>query len=170
MKIIKDDVCYVQVIDILNLIYYSQKLHELDLTYKYPVNIKDKFDNILKEENYNIDDFIAFTNEDELNYFRGETRILDYEKFLVLSNRALKQICNSIIRERDSLNSSFKSMIYNSDTKIRSCYFARYDYMTYRLNEIIKFIDFKNGNIFLNLPDSINYPKGYERKRKKYLK
>ncbi len=165
MKIIKDDVCYVQVIDILNLIYFSQRLNELGLNYEYPISIKNRFENILKEENYNMDDFIAFTNEDELNFFQGETNILDYEKFLALSNRTLKQICNSIIQQRDSLNSSFRSMTYSSDTKIKSCYFARYDFMTYQLNEVLKFIDLKEGNIYFDLPNNVKYPKRNLKKR-----
>lgn len=170
MKIIKDNVCYVQLVDIINLVFISYKLTLLNIEPSYPLSIKSKYQSILENDNYSNDDFIAFTSDEEIQYFTNENNIVDYEKYLLLPIKTLKKLYSRILLERNNLYTNLNNVASCKDETIKSCIFARYDYMTYRLNEILKVIAFKNGNIFLDLPEQINYPKGYEKKRKKCLK
>lgn len=134
MKIIRDNVCYVQYND-LAMLHGSDEL--------IPINI---FMQVYGKGSFYVNDknryqFMRFDNPDDIEYFRNVSWMLNYDDVKDLNNEDIIEVSNSV----------------QSSLKKRDISRTKKDMLEYLYCSIGDFYMFKNGDLDFELPDGIEY-------------
>lgn len=155
MKIITDDIVYVQKIDLVNLILYNSIV---PISILYAVYGKEKSPIILDSEKY---DFIAFSNQDEIECFKNANWLLDYDNIKDLTEAELCELYNNLSLEAGSLEQRLNLDDMGSTGRRNNLNIeTQYQLLSYKAISLREFMLFRQGIISMNLPMGINYPEG----------
>lgn len=145
MKIINDDVAYVQKIDISNI-----------STYDMPMPNSIFLMAIGEEHNSNDrsgDEFSVFTNEKEVEFFKNVDWILNYDEVINLEEEDIVLLIQELVLEKEKMINEFNfnsvESILNLDLG-KEC--NRFDLLIDSLNYVLKI---KKNDINIKLPDNI---------------
>lgn len=155
MKIITNDAVYVQKNDI-------GFLTQTDLSIPATIFLKVFGSGITIIDDSNRFEFVKFTEQSEIEYFRNLDWIVDYNEVKDLTDDQIMELGRSIADEKNEIAKVFNSM---SDEKRREnmqmvvkC--ETLDFKMYSLRDIIWF---RQGHIKMTLPDGKQERKGMRR-------
>ena len=165
MKIIRDNCAYVQLSDIKTLEQSYTKVNT-------PKAILDKAstkDGLILLNESNRINFVKYEEESEVEFFKNIDWIVDYDELKDLSDEELLcLVADAQIEQKkvsDSINKQSSDEQENS-IELKNEFFTLY----YKMFSLKDFIMFKRGEIDIQLPEGIEYPKGYKRTLKTNVK
>ena len=129
MKLIIDKCIYIQKKDLIYLCYYNSDI---------PYSILLKINNILINNKNNINEFIKFDEEKELEYFKKIDWILDFNEIKDLNNIEIENFKENILSESETLLKKIKQMTFKEQTQDMNLNikWILYNYKYNSLNEI----------------------------------
>lgn len=155
IKIVTRDAIYLQKED---LAYFNQIFDRYFKAETKPVFMKMSTlqDSTLNEENRY--DFIEFRKKEEMEYIKKIDWIIDYEDVKSKNIQEINDLSQNILRQRENVANTYNAMSVkkrgeNQDMPLKC------DLYNYVLQSLANIIYFKRGDIIMNLPKNIHYPK-----------
>ena len=159
MKIIKDNKTYIQVKDLRHLKESNIALTKsiIFLTYLLFNNYNE----------YSDDDFICF--EKDSSYFDDIDWIINFDDIKNLFKDEIIDICNNLIQERNNIANRYNNL--SNTERLKNRYLLnKTKTIEYQINSYKDILKVMNGIKKLELPDYIEFPKGFIKENKvKYL-
>lgn len=147
MKIIKNDVAYVQKNDIARLMHSCSMI---------PASLFDGLFSkgcfIVTDENRY--DFLEFRDEDDIDFFRCVDWIVDYDELKKMSDDQIVELGNEIVHEQNKIAESYNFMT-EFERKKNQNLIQKYDCLEHKLNSLTCFVLFRRGDISMKLPEEI---------------
>ncbi len=151
MKIITDNAIYVQKSDL-------KFLDNLNIPMSKELYMKIYSCGVYVVDDGNIDKFIKFDLEEEIEFFKNIDFILDYNRLISLKKSTLVDMYLDMLEncksKRDKINGMTAKEIKNNIEIIN-----QYHMLNYELSSFDKLLSFKNGDISIELPDGMEPPK-----------
>lgn len=158
MKIINDDVAYIQKNDIIFL---------YEIGFPIPETISSKVfitSNNIIEDSYN-NKFIKITDQDDINYLKNEMFwLLDYRTIKDFDLEDLHNFTLAIDKCRNELAESYNNLSKRKKKENKKALYDSY-LLSCDLNILREFAWFKEKKIELNLPKNVEYPEGYTKEK-----
>lgn len=163
MRIVTEGKVYVQKNDLLNFVM-------LDLSIPNSIMIKffcegDVF-TITNNDRY---DFIAFDEENDMEFFKKHDWIIDYNVVKDMSEQNLIVLYENLCNEGLALEQELKKMT-EEELNNNQDLVTKYHLLAYKTFSLKDFIWFKKGKIPMTLPEEIDYPEGMENKKNPFPK
>ncbi len=165
MKIILKDKVYVQWIDIKNLVYAK-----CALGFYCPDLVCHKYTELNENGSIMESEFVKFEDAEVVLFFNNFDFIIDYITFMKMNKKEMAMKYNYLLKSRNYISQFIHYDCAEKHNVERKKLLAKYDYLTYQILELNKFVDFKQGKFEMKLPTGVDYPKGYNRKLAKNKK
>lgn len=157
MKIFNDDCVYVQ----LNDIAY---LNSFDLPIPASIYMKVFGRGVTIINNGNRYNFVRFDDESEIDFFKGLDWMIDYDEVKNLSCDEIGSMCMEVAREQTQIVEAYNDMPVD-EKRCHSNMINKCQLLEFKFYSLRDFLWFKQGNIHMTLPEGIDYPKGYCKKK-----
>jgi len=162
MKIIKDDVAYVQKNDIVYL-------NHTDLPIPASIFTKVFGGGIVIIDDSNRYEFVEFKEKEEIKFFKKIDWMVDYLEVKDLSEQEIIELGNRIIEEIGKIADEFNAMSDEKKAKNQDMV-MKYELLQFKLYSLRDILFFKQGELKIELPKFIEYPEGYNKKEEKGIK
>ena len=150
MKIVKDNTTYIQIKDLKRL-RDSNKLLTNSLLYILHILSNNYL-------NYDDDEFVILDKKDA--YFEDVDWIINLDEVAECTEEELINICNNLIQQRNMIADKYNSFAIKDRIKHIKMLIKSND-LEYEINGYKDILNIKRGEKKLQLPDGIEYPKGF---------
>ena len=158
MKIITEDAAYIQYSDLAYIRYEANG--------NIPESIYKKYYESDDIKDYNLNDFIKFTDKTEIDFIKGITSIIDFNNIKSLSNSALLEEIEKIIKNTRWIRSRKVSLILESSfstiddeykfKKISDDLDNRMYINNHKIKTIRNYIDYKKRLLKMDFPKEVD--------------
>jgi hypothetical protein len=158
MKIITKGGVYVQKKDI-----YFLKQSNLIIPSSIFMKILRKKITLIDDIEKSKNDFVKFTNLEEIEFFSGIDWMIDYYEFKDLLEDEIIELEQVILGEMEEIAGKFNAMTENKKKDNINMFF-QFRLLDFKINSLREILDFKKGSIFIRLPSKVEYPISYDNK------
>jgi hypothetical protein len=158
MKIITKGGVYVQKKDI-----YFLKQSNLIIPSSIFMKILRKKITLIDDIEKSKNDFVKFTNLEEIEFFSGIDWMIDYYEFKDLLEDEIIELEQVILGEMEEIADKFNAMTENKKKDNINMFF-QFKLLDFKINSLREILDFKKGSIFIRLPSKVEYPISYDNK------
>lgn len=154
MKIITDGAAYVQMNDLAFLI-------NSDLTVPTSIYMDVLGDGPLVVNSTNRHDFYKFEGQSEIDYFAEADFIIDYDEVKDLSDEEIMDFGQNLADLKSRTAKKFNNMP-DKEREQNMQLIEQCELLDYKMFSLRDFYLFKQGTIYMNLPDGIAYPSWFK--------
>jgi hypothetical protein len=158
MKIITKGGVYVQKKDI-----YFLKQSNLIIPSSIFMKILRKKITLIDDIEKSKNDFVKFTNLEEIEFFSGIDWMIDYYEFKDLLEDEIIELEQVILGEMEEIAGKFNAMTENKKKDNINMFF-QFRLLDFKINSLREILDFKKGSIFIRLPSKVEYLISYDNK------
>lgn len=150
MKIIRDDIAYVQLNDIVFLEQSNLPI---------PDSIKQQLmeETSLINSNSNGTSFISFTSPEVIEFFRELDIIIDYDDIKGLTQDELISMINEAIMEQNKLSEKYNRIPFEERRQYHEMV-TNNDLLRFKITTLEEYFWFRDGKRKLKFPDGIEEP------------
>ena len=114
-------------------------------------------------------EFVRFDEKSEIDFFKEQDWIVDYNSVKDLSEEEIKKIFDETVNQMDDISEKYNKMssLEQANNSHMAAQYERLEFKLYSLRDILWF---KQGHLEISLPDGIDYPEGYEKQKLKGIK
>lgn len=162
MKIITNEAVYVQKNDI-------GFLNQTDLPIPASIFLKVFGNGITIIDNSNRFEFVKFEGESEIEFFKSQDWIVDYDSVKDLDESQIMELGQAVAQQQNNIATQYNSMTNDDRRKNKHMVFEceRLDFKMYSLRDTLWF---KQGHLQFDLPEGIDYPGGFRKIEEKGLR
>ena len=148
MKIITKNAAFVQKSDIIQLnLYNAEKLN--------PTFMKVFGNSIIIFDNCNINEFVEFNEQKEIEFFKNTDWIIDYNEIKKLSEEEIFDLARSIIKEKNTIFQKLSTMT-NEEREQNTNLVTDYEFLQFKLTSLQDALwlkkGHKKGHIHIDIP------------------
>lgn len=162
MKIIKDNVIYIQNNDII-------QLNHSDMDIPASIFMKIFGNGIVIIDDSNRYEFVSFTEPEEIEFLRNIDWILDYDEVKDLSEEEIITLAEKIMSERNELANKFLSMT-ESEKEKNIAMVDQCELINHKMFSLRDFLWFKQGHIQMELPEEVSQKSKLEGRFRRLIK
>lgn len=157
MKIITNDAVYVQKDDIIHL-------YQSDLFIPESVFMKFFDGESVVINDSNRYDFVKFEEKPEMEFFQNIDWMIDYNEVKDLNEDEFISVGQKIARDKNELAQIINSMPKSEKQRYMATV-NKYELLEHKLYSLRNVLWFKQGHIFIRLPEGIDYPDVYKKEK-----
>lgn len=156
MKIVRGSLIYIEMFEYKFLL---DNLHNLSDEIKEEIFCNG--DTVVIDKILDNREFVCIKGENLIKFLNDLDYIIDYDKIKRLDAESLCDLYNSLYIELDEIRENINNGPKNKSINELDKYLNKLDQLEFKRSSIMHYINFLGGDIQLNLPDGIDYPKEY---------